>query len=69
VSKESASPEYNVIIPLDVRRDLNIKPGQSLVAMTWGDHIVLVPQRPIDEIQALFKGAGNDFEREKEREF
>jgi bifunctional DNA-binding transcriptional regulator/antitoxin component of YhaV-PrlF toxin-antitoxin module len=65
---DTALPEVKVIIPLDVRMDLNIKPGQSLVAMTWGDHIVLVPQRPIDEIQALFKSKANDFEREKDRE-
>lgn len=69
MSAVTVSPKYQVVIPLDVRRHMNIKPGQKLVAMAWGDHIVLMPQRPVDEIQAVFKGMVNDFEREKDREF
>ncbi|KPF77756.1 hypothetical protein IP88_05605 [alpha proteobacterium AAP81b] len=69
MSTVTVSPKYQVVIPQDVRRHMSIKPGQKLVAMAWGDHIVLVPQRPIHEIQALFKGMVNDFERERDREF
>ncbi len=66
----TVSPKYQVVIPLDLRTRMNIKPGQKLEAMGWGGHIVLVPKRPIEEIRALFAGLTNDFQREKQdREF
>ncbi len=66
----TVSPKYQVVIPLELRRRMNIKPGQKLEAMAWGGQIVLVPKRPVEEIRGMFAGLTNDFRREKQdREF
>ena len=66
----TVSPKYQVVIPQELRRKMNVKPGQKLEAMLWGDHFVLVPKRSIAEVRGLFAGLVNDFQRDKtDREF
>jgi AbrB family looped-hinge helix DNA binding protein len=68
MSSVTVSPKYQVVIPQDVRNALQIKPGQRLTAMVWDGHIALVPVPTLDELQAMFRGIPNDFEREPDRE-
>jgi AbrB family looped-hinge helix DNA binding protein len=61
----TVSPKFQVVIPVDVREALKIKPGQKLTAMVWDGHVALVPVPTLEELRTMFKGVVNDFAREK----
>ncbi len=61
----TVSPKFQVVIPLDVRSSMKLKPGQKLEVFYKGHSIKLVPVIPIEEAYGMFKGLVNNFEREK----
>ncbi len=63
----TVSPKYQVVIPRDLRRLLNIQPGQKLRARIQGDHIVLIPEQPITAARGFLPGIDTDVEREDDR--
>jgi AbrB family looped-hinge helix DNA binding protein len=62
----TVSTKYQVVIPLKVRQSLNIKPGQKMQVIEYGNHIVMIPIRPIKEARGSLKGIDTDPKREKE---
>ena len=44
MSETTISPKYQVVIPKEVRRKLNIKEGQRLQVYPVGDSIVMSPK-------------------------
>lgn len=42
----SVSTKYQVVIPKEVRRRIEVKPGQKLNVNLVGDQIILSPARP-----------------------
>ena len=64
------SPKFQVVIPKKVRHSLNIQPGQKLQVIEYGQNIVLIPLRPIQDARGSLPGINTDPQREKdEREF
>lgn len=61
----TVSSKYQVVIPEEVRRELDIKPGQKLEAVVWGGRLTLVPSISIAEARGMLAGWPNDFQREK----
>ena len=41
------SPEYQVVIPLDVRQSLGIEPGQEVQVIQYDNRVELIPVRSI----------------------
>lgn len=62
----TVSTKYQVVIPLKVRQSLNIKPGLKMQVIEYGNHIVMIPIRPIKEARGSLKGINTDPKREKE---
>ena len=62
----TVSPKYQVVIPQKVRQALNIRPGQKMQVIEYGNHIVMIPVRPIQEARGSLKGIDTDPQREKE---
>jgi len=62
----TVSPKYQVVIPLKVRQALNIRPGQKVQVIEYGNHIVMIPVRPIEESRGSLPGIDTDPQREKE---
>ena len=60
------SPKYQVVIPLDVRSVMDIEPGQKMQVVQYGNHIVLIPVRPIRAARGSLKGTELEVRREKE---
>lgn len=56
----TVSPKFQVVIPKSVREQLHIKPGQKMMAMPYGEHIQLVPIKPIKEMRGFLKGTKLD---------
>lgn len=62
----TVSTKYQVVIPQKVRQALNIQPGQKMQMIEYGNQIVMIPVRPIDEARGSLPGIDTDPQREKE---
>jgi AbrB family looped-hinge helix DNA binding protein len=62
------SSKYQVVIPRAARKQLRIKPGQKMQVIVYDNRVVLIPIRPIEEAQGIFKGIDTDNLREEEEE-
>ncbi|MFN3716734.1 MAG: AbrB/MazE/SpoVT family DNA-binding domain-containing protein [Thiobacillus sp.] len=63
----TVSPKFQVVIPRDLRRTLNIQPGQKLRARIQGEHIELIPEQPITAARGFLQGIDTRVEREADR--
>ncbi len=63
----TVSPKFQIVIPRDLRRLLNIQPGQKLKARLQGDHIELIPEQPITAARGFLAGIDTQVERENDR--
>ena len=61
----TVSTKYQVVIPQKVRQALQIKPGQKMQMIEYGQHIIMIPIRPIQEARGLLKGIDTNPQREK----
>ena len=61
------SPKFQVVIPRDVREGLDLRPGQSMQVMRYGDRIELIPVRPMKKMRGFLRGIDTRVEREKDR--
>jgi len=60
------SPKFQVVIPKDVRKALNLVAGQRLEARVVGDHVELVPELPISAIRGMCRGIDTDVPNDAE---
>ena len=63
----TVSPKYQVVIPKEIREEMNIKPGQKVDMLIYEGTIVLVPLRPIEELRGFMKGIDTTIERDEDR--
>jgi len=61
------SPKYQVVIPREVRDSLQLKPGQKVQVILYGNRIELIPERKISEMRGFLKGIKTKIEREGNR--
>ena len=54
------SPKFQIVIPKDVRKALNLFAGQRLEARVVGDHVELIPELPISSIRGMCRGIDTD---------
>jgi AbrB family looped-hinge helix DNA binding protein len=63
----TVSPKFQVVIPRDLRRQLNLRVGQKLKARIQGDHIELIPEQPMSAARGFVPGLDTRVEREDDR--
>lgn len=63
----TVSPKFQVVIPRDLRRLLNIQPGQKLRARVQDDRIELIPELPMTAARGFLDGIETLVEREDDR--
>jgi AbrB family looped-hinge helix DNA binding protein len=61
----TVSPKFQIVIPKQIRELLKLEPGMKLCPLIWEDGIVYVRPRSLKEVQAMFRGQPNDFERDE----
>ena len=61
------SPEYNVLIPISVRKNLGIKAGQKLQIIQYENRLELIPEKKIKEMRGFLRGINTTVNREKDR--
>jgi AbrB family looped-hinge helix DNA binding protein len=62
------SQKYQIVIPRTIRDALNIQPGQKVHVIQLGNHIELIPVRPIEQARGFLKGIDTTVERESARD-
>jgi AbrB family looped-hinge helix DNA binding protein len=50
------SSKYQVVIPKDVREQLQLRTGQRLIVIVKGGVVHMVPERPIESFRGFLKG-------------
>jgi len=61
------SPKYQVVIPREVRENLNLIPGQMMQVIAYGTRIELMPSKDIREMRGFLKGIDTTVGREEDR--
>lgn len=64
--KVKLSSKFQVVIPLEVRKKLDLKPGEEIVMMAKAGVIHLVPLKPIKQMRGFVKGGDTQNIREEE---
>lgn len=67
MSSVTVSPEFQVVIPKDVRDRMHLSPGQKMQVISYGDRIELVPVRPVRAMRGFLKGINTSVEQESDR--
>ncbi len=64
----TVSPNYQVVIPKDVRRSVNLKPGQRLMIYAKDNVIFLIPEIGVSKLRGICKNVDmNDIREEEDR--
>ncbi|RJP70014.1 MAG: AbrB/MazE/SpoVT family DNA-binding domain-containing protein [Ignavibacteriales bacterium] len=61
------SPKYQVVIPKEIRKKLNLKPGQKMQILDFGERIEFILLKNIREARGFLKGIDLSLEREEDR--
>ena len=61
------SAEFQVVIPLTIRKSLGIQPGQEVQVMQYDNRVELIPVRPMPQARGLLRGIDTTLEREPDR--
>jgi AbrB family looped-hinge helix DNA binding protein len=62
------SSKYQVVIPKDVRKKFNLKPGQKIAFIPFNGTLRVVIVPPIEEAYGMLAGMDTDDIREEEDE-
>jgi len=63
----TVSPKFQVVIPLEIREAMGIRPGQKVQAIQYQDRIELIPLRPMRKARGLLRGIDTTVPRDDDR--
>ena len=63
----TVSPKFQVVIPLSVRKALDIHPGEKVKVLQYENRIEYIPIRKMKEMRGFLKGIDTTVIREKDR--
>ena len=63
----TVSPKFQVVIPQKIRESLDLKPGQKIRAILYGDRIELIPERPIESMRGFLRSIDTSVPRDEDR--
>ena len=67
MSIATISSKFQVVIPKDIRDELNLKPGQKVQAIAYNNRIELIPVRPMHQMRGFIPGIETDVPHEEDR--
>jgi AbrB family looped-hinge helix DNA binding protein len=65
MSKVRVSSKYQIVIPQEVRKLLNIQKGQELQVIVENDVLTLIPEQPLAKMRGFLRGMDTTFERDE----
>lgn len=66
MNQATVSVKYQIVIPSEIRKELNIKPGEKIFFVKSNNGIQIIPQIPLSELFGKLKGIDTTFERDEE---
>jgi len=63
----TVSPKFQVVIPKEIRKALNLRPGQRMQVVEHEGRIEFIPERDLNELRGFLKGINTGFKREGDR--
>jgi len=63
----TVSPKYQVVIPLVIREEMHLSPGEKLRVIRYEDRVEMIRVRPIETMRGFLKGIDTTIEREDDR--
>lgn len=63
----TVSPKYQVVIPLEIRQAMKIRPGEKIRVLQYLNRIELIPIRRMREMRGFLKGMDTKIPKEKDR--
>lgn len=64
--KTRISPKFQIVVPKEIRRKLNLKKGQEMISLIKDGGVLYVPDRPLSELKGYLKGIDTKGLREEE---
>ena len=61
------SPKFQVVIPKKVRESLQLKPGQQMQVIEYGNRVELIPTQSVESMRGFMKGINIEFNRKDDR--
>lgn len=61
------SPKFQVVIPEGIRKELQLKPGEKLRVLRYGDRVEFIPVRHVKTMRGFLRGMDTTIEREGDR--
>ena len=65
----TVSSKYQVVIPQEVRKKMNLKPGQKVIVVEKDGVVHLIPKKPFKEMKGFVKGVNTEKLRCEEDRF
>ena len=69
MSVVTVSSKFQVVIPLEVREKMSLKPGQKVIVIEKDGVVHLIPEKPLKEMRGFAKGVTTENLREEEDQF
>jgi AbrB family looped-hinge helix DNA binding protein len=66
LSVVTVSSKFQVVIPLEVREKMNLKPGQKVIVVEKDGVVHMIPEKPMKEMRGFVKGVTTENLREEE---
>ena len=60
------SPKFQVVIPKKVRESMQLRPGQQMQVVEYGNRVELIPIKSVESMRGFMKGINTEFTREDE---
>ena len=67
MSTVTVSPEYQIIIPKEIRESMAIRPGHKMQILAFGDRIELIPIKPMQKMKGFLPGIDTEVPRDGDR--
>lgn len=61
------SPKFQVVIPLEVREALQIKPGETVFVLQYDNRIEFIPRKKLKDMRGFLKGMDTAVDRDEDR--
>jgi AbrB family looped-hinge helix DNA binding protein len=61
------SPKFQIVIPEEIRKSMQIKPGERIQVLQYENRIELVPIKSMKEMRGFLKGIDTKIIRESDR--
>ncbi|KPJ99225.1 MAG: AbrB family transcriptional regulator [Nitrospira bacterium SG8_35_4] len=61
------SPKFQVVIPVEIRQALGIKPGTKVHVLQYEDRIEYIPVKNMKKMRGFLKGIDTTVERDEDR--